>query len=215
MEKREDSGTQSRAELEEFIVEQLGSGSSRKEVADSLVDQGMTEEEARQIVGKAFLTMKRSAPVASDEEISGGAMVPAILGGLIAAILGGAIWGGITIYTGSEIGYVALGVGALCGFGVVLLSGGKKGFPLQVIAAVTAVLGVLIGKYVSFYDALKTMVTEESGAEAAAVVSLFSPDTLLFFTDNIAAVASGYDALWIVLAIAAAWSIPKPSGLKS
>ena len=35
-----------------------------------------------------------------------------------------------------------------------------------------------------------------------------------FFGENITAMASGFDALWIVLAVYMAWSIPKASGLK-
>ena len=152
---------------------------------------------------------------ASAEEFSGGALVTAILGGLLAAIVGGAIWGGVAIYTGSEIGYVALGIGFLCGMGVVMFTGGKKGMPLQMIAIVSSVLGIVIGKYVSFFNVVKGITAEEHGAKAVATMSMFSMEMIQFFGENLTAMASGMDALWIVLAVYMAWSIPKASGLKS
>jgi hypothetical protein len=41
-----------------------------------------------------------------------------IFAGLIAAIVGAAIWMGITVATGMHVGYVALGIGALVGFAI-------------------------------------------------------------------------------------------------
>jgi hypothetical protein len=208
----ENTGTQSQAELEGTIAEQLGSGKNRTDVVRGLVQSGMTESEANQAVERIYFQLKKTA---SDEEFSGSALVPAILGGLLAAIIGGAVWGGIAIFTGYEVGYVALGVGFLCGLGVVLFTGGKKGMPLQMIAVVTSVLGIVIGKYMSFFDAVKGVVAEERGAEAVATMSMFSMEMVQFFGENITAMASGFDALWIILAVYTAWSIPKASGLKT
>jgi hypothetical protein len=203
---------ESQEELEGTIAEQLGSGKNRTDVVRSLVQSGMTESEANQAVERVFSQMKQTA---SEEEFSGGALVPAILGGLLAAIIGGAVWGGIAIFTGYEVGYVALGVGFLCGMGVVMFTGGKKGMPLQMIAVVTSVLGIVIGKYVSFFDVVKGVVAEEKGTEAVAEMSMFSVEMVQFFGENLTAMASGIDALWIVLAVYMAWSIPKASALKS
>jgi hypothetical protein len=202
----------SQEELEGSITKQLGSGKSQGAVVRGLVQSGMTESEANQAVERVSSQMKQTA---AEEELSGGALVPAILGGLLAAIIGGAVWGGIAIFTGYEVGYVALGVGFLCGMGVVMFTGGKKGMPLQMIAIVASVLGIVIGKYVSFFEAVKGVVAEEKGAEAVAEMSMFSMDMVQFFGDNLTAMASGMDALWIVLAVYMAWSIPKASGLKS
>lgn len=212
MQRKGDTGTQSQEDLEVEIAEQLEKGKNRTDVVRNLVQSGMTESEATQAVERVFSQMKQTA---SEEEFSGSAMVPAILGALLAAVIGGAIWGAIAIYTGYEVGYVALGVGFLCGMGVVLFTGGKKGMPLQVIAVVASVLGILIGKYASFFDVVKGITVEERGAEAAATMSMFSIDMVQFFGENITAMASGMDALWIVLAVYTAWSIPKASALKS
>jgi len=211
MENKGVKGTQSQEDLNGTITEQLESGKSQGAVVRGLVLSGMTESEANQAVERVSSQMKQTA---GEEEFSSGALVPAILGGLLAALIGGAIWGGIAIWTGSEIGYVALGVGFLCGTGVVLITGGKKGAPLQAIAVVASLLGIAIGKYVDFFSVVKGITAEERGAEAAATMSLFSVEMVQFFGDSIPAMASGYDALWVVLAVYMAWSIPKASGLK-
>jgi len=211
MERKGNTGTQAQEDLEGIITEKLESGERRMEVVRALMQSGMTDAEALQIVERVFSQVKKTA---GDEKVSSGALVPAILGGLLAAIVGGAIWGGIAIWTGKEIGYVALGVGFLCGTGVVLFTGGKKGAPLQAIAVVASILGIMIGKYVDFFNVVKGITAEERGAEAVATMSLFSMEMVQFFGENITAMASGFDALWIVLAVYMAWSIPKASGLK-
>ena len=211
MENKGVKGTQSQEDLNGTITKQFESGKSQGAVVRGLVLSGMTESEANQAVERVLSQMKQTA---GEEEFSSGALVPAILGGLLAALIGGAIWGGIAIWTGSEIGYVALGVGFLCGTGVVLITGGKKGAPLQAIAVVASLLGIAIGKYVDFFSVVKGITAEERGAEAAATMSLFSVEMVQFFGDSIPAMASGYDALWVVLAVYMAWSIPKASGLK-
>lgn len=211
MENKRTMGTQTQEEFEVLIMEQLGSGKNRTEVVRELVQSGMTESEATPAVERVFFEMKKTV---SEEEYSGEVLFPALLGGLIAAVMGGAIWGGIAIWTGYEIGYVAWGVGLLCGMGVVMMSQSQRGMTLQVIAVVASVLGIVIGKYMSFFDSVKGIVAEERGAEAVETMSMFSMEMVQFFGENITAMASGFDLLWIGLAVYTAWSIPKASGLK-
>ena len=47
--------------------------------------------------------------------------------GAVAAVAGGAVWAAVAIITHLAIGYVAIGVGYLAGFGVWLGAGRKKG----------------------------------------------------------------------------------------
>jgi len=208
----ENTGTQSKEELEVTIAEQLGNGENRTEVVRNLVQSGMTESEANQAVERVFFQMKKTA---GEEEFSGSALVPAILGGLLAAVIGGAVWAGIAIWTGYEVGYVALGVGFLCGLGVVMFTAGKKGMPLQMIAVVTSVLGIVIGKYGTFHHFFhEGLMQAENGAELAAGYGLFSGNMIQTFMANMSSMAGGIDLLWIGLAVYTAWSIPKASGLK-
>ncbi len=52
------------------------------------------------------------------------AILPAMLGAGLAAAAGGSLWGLAVILTGYIIGYMALGIGLLSGFAVVLFSRG-------------------------------------------------------------------------------------------
>jgi hypothetical protein len=80
-------------------------------------------------------------------------LVGSLLGGAVAAVVGAVVWAGIVIGTGYEVGYVAIGVGALCGFGTALGSRGQTGVMTGAIAVVFAILGICVGKFaaVSYY----------------------------------------------------------------
>ncbi len=75
-------------------------------------------------------------------------------GGLIGAILGGVLWAKCLQWTGSTAGYVAIGIGVLTGFGMLLTSSQsidpmaqKHWLILSVGAAFFALVGIVIGKY--------------------------------------------------------------------
>jgi hypothetical protein len=90
-----------------------------------------------------------------------------ILAGALAAIIGAAIWMGITVMTGMHVGYVALGVGALVGLTVRFVGNGR-GMIFGIIGAVLTLLGCLGGEILTvvqlastpqhnFYDTLTTI----------------------------------------------------------
>jgi hypothetical protein len=135
-------------------------------------------------------------------------IVPAMIGGGLAAIAGGVIWGWIVGATGYEIGYMAWGLGIICGLAVVMFSGGEKGDPLPFIAASSSVVGIAIGKYLTFFHVAQEYFTREFGAAAASQLSVFSGEFIQFFFQNIGSWISGYDILWIGLAVFTAWRIP-------
>lgn len=81
----------------------------------------------------------------------------AAVGAAIGAALGGAIWAAIVHFTGFEVGYVAVGVGALAGFGAVTAAKGQTSRNTGVAAAVCAVLAILGAKYVVVYTVLSQM----------------------------------------------------------
>ena len=206
-------GTQSQEDLEAMITERLGSGKNRTEVVRELVQSGMTESESTQAVERVFSQMKKTS---SEEEFSGGALVPGILGGLLAAAIGGAVWAGIAIATEYELGILAWGIGLMCGLGVVLFASGKKGFPLQLVAVVTSVLGIVMGKYGMFYYFFhQGIMQEENGAAVAAEYGLLSGNMMQVFVQTLPEMVSFYDLLWVGLAVFTAWGIPKASGLKT
>ncbi len=71
----------------------------------------------------------------------------ALIGGAAAAAVGAGVWSAIIIGTGYEIRALAIGVGALCGFGTAVGSRGQSGMMTGCIAVVFAVLAIIAGKY--------------------------------------------------------------------
>lgn len=153
------------------------------------------------------------------QEATGPEIVPAVLGALAAAIVAGVAWGLIVILTNHEIGYVAIGVGILAGYAVYWASGKKRGMQLQLIASAASIVGILIGKYISFYHFYTQMVEgyiknnpEKFSSPASEIMkkfSIFNGDIISDFFANIGNMVSGFDILWVILAIGAAYKIPR------
>ncbi len=197
-------------QLVQFIVGKLQSGMPKSAVVKLVVEKGFTPEVAQQVVDSVETA---ATEVGKEEAFSSDSVVPAIVVGLIVAIVGGAIWGAVVVGTGYEIGYLAWGLGGLAGYGVVMAARGQKGLPLQIIAVVSSLVGILIGKYGSFFYFLKQEIIKNYGADAAQGISLLSPKVFSSFIEVLPKILTGHDALWVILAVITAWSIPKPAGL--
>ena len=72
----------------------------------------------------------------------------ALVGGLLAALIGAAIWAAVTVTTHYQIGFMAIGVGILAGLGVRYLGGGS-GSTYGVLGAVFALIGCALGNILS------------------------------------------------------------------
>ena len=68
------------------------------------------------------------------------------LGGFIGALLGGALWAKYIQWTGLTAGWIALAIGIFTGIGV-LLVGRSRQVSISLVAALFAVVGILLGKY--------------------------------------------------------------------
>lgn len=66
--------------------------------------------------------------------------------GLAAAIVGAIIWAVVTVTTNYQIGFMALGVGALVGFALRIGNGGKL---FGILGAFLALFGCILGNYLS------------------------------------------------------------------
>ena len=128
----------------------------------------------------------------------------AIAAGLVTAIATGIVWGLIVKTTEYEIGFAAWGVGFVVGTAVVLASG-RKGVPIQVVAVVSALLGILLGKYLAFAWVLQDIASEEGVS-----LPIFSADTVDIFLSELGVVFSLWDLLWVGLAVVTAWRIAQP-----
>ncbi len=179
------------------------SGTASTDVSQPFAGADISGSEASRFVQPAP-SFTPKAPV-SDHP----AILPAVLGAGLAAAAGGGLWGLVVILTGHVIGYMALGIGLLSGFGVLLFSRGQRGLPLQVIAVAGSLLGIVIGKYTTFFHFVKKAVANQHGEAAAANVSLLSEKTVQVFAMNIGSMLSAFDILWVFLAVITAWRIPK------
>ncbi len=146
----------------------------------------------------------------SESEAGVGSLPTASLGALVGALLGAAAWVGIVIATEYEVGYVAILVGFLAGRGTVLASGGRHGKPLQVLAGIAAVLGLLVAKYALLAHYVVASATAD---DPAAAVSYFDPFIVENFIPYLREDSSFFDALWIFFAVTAAWRQPASPSL--
>lgn len=133
------------------------------------------------------------------QKATGADIMTGTLGAAAGAIIAGGLWGLMVIFTNYEIGFAAIGVGILAGYGALLGAAKKRGLELQIIASIASITGIAIGKYISFYH----YVTKEFEG-----VSFFSSDTISVFFSTTSEWFSGYDILWVILAVGAAYKIP-------
>jgi len=121
----------------------------------------------------------------------------AIVGGLAAAVVGAALWAIVTLATGVQIGWMAVGVSFLVG-GAVRLIGKGMAKPFGYVGATLSLLGCLLGNLLS----LCAIVGQQEGislslvllnlnpaAIPGAMVATFHPMDLLFYG---IAVCTGY-----------------------
>ena len=84
------------------------------------------------------------ADVALPGEAPSGSLAKAAIAGLVAAAVSAAIWAGIAIGTGYQIGWIAIGVGFLCGVAVRAVGKGRT-VPFRVLGAACALIGIVAG----------------------------------------------------------------------
>lgn len=143
-------------------------------------------------------------PPSAQAETSGSTGL-ALMAGLAAAIAGGIAWGLIAKYTDYEVGIVAWGIGFVAGLAVERAAGGRRSPDLQAIAVVSALLGVLIGKYLGFAYAV-----QQAEQSLGARTGLLSGEMLSLFRAGLREVFGLFDLLWTGLAVGSAWYALRP-----
>lgn len=153
----------------------------------------------------------RNSPIRpAKQEAAALTYVMAAIGGLVGAVIGGIIWAGIAIVADLEIGYVAIGVGALAGWGVVMGTNGTRGLPFQGIAVAAALFGLFVGKYLAAVYFYREVLIEDYGLAAVNQVGIgpLFADVFEFFPDYLSLSFEIIDIVFVVVAIIAAWGIP-------
>jgi hypothetical protein len=138
--------------------------------------------------------------IVEEERPAAARLLPAIGAGLVAAIVGGVVWGLIVKWTDYEVGFV--------GLAVVTATRGARGPVFQVVAVVCALLGILLGKYLSFAWVLQEVA--ESQTQGLVEISVLSTDTVDLFREELDTVFDWIDILWVGLAVYTAWRALQP-----
>lgn len=107
--------------------------------------------------GKAVKTKKRDAKTKSGGSKAASVGVAAgglalkpilpVLGAVIGGLIGAGVWAFISYQFNIEIGWIAIGVGALCGLGGAIGAGGEGGAITGGMAALVAMGAISMGKY--------------------------------------------------------------------
>ena len=194
-------------QLSNYVLSRMKQGKDKKAIAAELKADGAQHEQVDRVVGEMYDAIMKAA---RHQQFTSASWQPAIVGGLGAAIIGGIIWSLIMIYTGYEAGLVAWGLGWFTGWAVVKLTGGKKGIQAQAVAVICSLIGIFLGKYISFYHFLSTQQGETSGAE----ISFFSMALLQQFFEHIKGLVQPLDLLFFGAAVYTAWTLTRGLGLK-
>jgi hypothetical protein len=86
------------------------------------------------------LRFQDSAPIETP-----GSVIPAVLAGIVAAVVAGAAWAAIVWLTNYEIGFAAIGVGGFVGFAMSRATS-RRDRSIGVMAAVLALVGLLAAR---------------------------------------------------------------------
>lgn len=131
-------------------------------------------------------------------------VVPRAAGfGALGALVGAAAWAAVVIITDYEIGYLAVLVGFLAGYGVKYGARGQHGRPLQHAALVCTVVGLIASKYFIYAHFL----SQAAAAEGVSLGYLSGP-TITSFPRALVSMLSPFDLLWLFLALSSAWRVP-------
>jgi hypothetical protein len=208
------SGNEAAWDIEAQIIEHLKAGAKKMAITEELVSQGMTRPAAIQLVDQAHTHyLKKLEQEQFNEQFHLAIILPALVGGILSALLAGIIWGAVAIATDREFRILAVGVGLLCGYGVVLFARGRRGPLIQGVAVFSSMLGILVGKYIVLFHFIQLDIIQEHGIEAARQFPIWSPRVIQLFIHNVNDMLTVYDCVFFFFAMFFAWRIPSESDL--
>jgi hypothetical protein len=128
-------------------------------------------------------------------------LVLGTLGALAGAVLGAIAWGAITAATHFQIGYMAIGVGFLAGYGMRTLGGGRDRAD-GVVAGIVAFLGCVLGNLLTVIIDFAPHDNAHRGVMELTLLTLASPKIAWFLlTQNF----SVMDLVFYALAVYAGY----------
>ncbi len=76
---------------------------------------------------------------------------------------------------------------------------------------VSSLLGIVIGKYISYAYFFKQAVSDRFDVD----ISYFDSEIFRAFRENLGDVFGGFDLIWAGFAVVTAWRLTRPSGVMS
>lgn len=146
----------------------------------------------------------------------GRTVLQALVGGAVAALLGAFVWYLLAKGIHAKVGWVAWGIGWATGFAVAVASGNRGAAIFSAIGAGTALLGWFLGEYMiyswMFQDLLRAELAKMAGAAAndpEMQEKLRRALQDISFGDYLKNTFGAMDVLFIVLAVATGWGVPR------
>jgi hypothetical protein len=137
------------------------------------------------------------------------ALPGALIGGLAGALVGAAVWAAIAVATQFEVGYVAVLVGFLAGVGVRFGARAQRGPLLQGVAVGLALVGLAAAKYMIIaYEFI------HYASSQGVDVGVFDGRVVSAFPDVLAETIGPLDALFVFLAMSAAFRVLRPVAIQ-
>ncbi len=201
----EDEFRPAREALRGQVVEWLNAGASRAELLADLEHRGLPELQAAAYLDDLEAQGKH-------ERLSLTELVLGLAGGATGAIAGGVAWAWLVQATDSDLAFLLFGVGYVVGWAVARASLGARARILQWIAAIAALAGVVLGKYLLFAMIYREAIQERLGI--AGMPSILSEEILSDFSRAFGELFGLWDLVWGGAAVVIAWTIPRGIGLK-
>ncbi|MBN4076405.1 hypothetical protein JYT16_01670 [Gemmatimonas aurantiaca] len=101
-------------------------------------------------------------------------LVNGIMGGAIAALVGGGVWAGVTVLSGWQIGWMAIGIGFIVGYAIRTFGKGMD-MSFGVSGAALSLVGCLAGNLFT----IVYYIGEESGMPIGEVFSILDMNTTI------------------------------------
>lgn len=123
-------------------------------------------------------------------------IIMGLIGGAVAALVGAGVWATIAYLTGYEIGWIAIGVGALVGIAVRVM--GKGDTPaFGVLAALLALAGCVLGRLMAIW----LVFANEYDLPLGQVIENIS------VIDALKRTASPIDAVFLIIALVVGYQV--------
>jgi hypothetical protein len=130
----------------------------------------------------------------------------AVMAGLIAAIVAAFVWYGFVVLTKIQFGLIAVGVGFLVAFAVVIGSGGGHGVGLQLIAIGMVLVSMIFSEFLIARYFINQLLAQAGGGE---VIPIFASLGTIFDIAFLSLKEDPISLLFWGIAVFEAWKIPK------